>query len=195
MKRLIYLVAISASAFAFQGCNSGTKDAKENADSLNMSKDTTSDAMATGGIAVAPSDSEFATKAAVSGMAEVALGKLALSKTTNPQLKEFANMMVKDHGKANTELMALAKTKNITLPTAVDDVHKKKMEDLQKKSGVDFDKGYAQAMVEGHEATLKLMQGESTDGKDADLKAFAAKTAPIVQTHLTMIDTIHKSMK
>jgi putative membrane protein len=195
MKKLFYLIAISASAFAFQGCNSGTKDAKENADSLNMTKDTTSNEMATGGIAVEPSDAEFATKAAVGGMAEVELGKLALTKTTNPQIKEFANMMVNDHGKANAELMELAKVKNITLPTMVDDEHKKKMEDLQKKSGVEFDKAYTDAMVDGHESTLKLMKDEATDGKDGELKAFAGKTAPVVQTHLTMIQTIKKSFK
>jgi putative membrane protein len=196
MKKLIYLVAISASTFAFQGCNnSGTKDAKENADSLNMVKDTTSDAMSTGGIAADASDAQFATKAAVGGMAEVELGKLALTKTTDPKVKEFANMMVQDHGKANEELIAIAKTKNITLPTIVDDEHKKKMEDLQKLSGADFDKQYAIAMVDGHESTLKLMQGESKEGKDAELKAFATKTAPIVQTHLTMITNISKSLK
>jgi putative membrane protein len=195
MKKLIYLVAVSVSVFVFQGCNSGTKDAKENADSLNMAKDTTSDASTTGGIAVESSDAEFATKAAVGGLAEVELGKLALTKTTNPQIKEFANMMVKDHGKANEELIALAKTKNITLPTIVDEEHKKKMEDLQKLSGTDFDKGYATEMVNGHQSTLKLMQDESKDGKDAELKSFATKTAPIVQTHLTMITTISKGMK
>jgi putative membrane protein len=195
MKKLIYLLAISSAAFAFQGCNSGTKDAKENADSLNMAKDSTTDAMATGGIAVDPSDAEFATKAAVGGMAEVELGKLALTKTANPKIKEFANMMVNDHGKANEELMTVAKTKNITLPAVVDDEHQKKMDELKQKTGTDFDKAYTDAMVDGHKKTLTLMQDEAKDGKDADLKAFAAKTAPVVETHLNMINKIHDSIK
>lgn len=195
MKKLIYVLAISATTFAFQACNSGTKDAKETADSLNKTKDTTSNAMATGGIAVDQSDAEFATKAAVGGMAEVELGKLALTKTSNAQLKEFANMMVNDHGKANAELMAVAKMKNITLPGMVDEDHQKKMNDLQQKSGADFDKAYTDAMVDGHKSTLKLMNDEAKDGKDADLKAFASKTAPVVQTHLDMITKIQKTLK
>lgn len=193
MKKLMYVMAISA--LAFQACNGGNKDAKESADSLNMAKDTTTSATATGGIAVEEADAKFTTQAAVGGMAEVELGKLALEKSSNPQVKEFATMMVKDHGMANTELMAIAKQKNITLPSTVDDEHKKKMDDLSKKTGADFDKAYVSAMVDGHKSTLKLMEDESKNGKDADLKSFATKTAPIVQSHLVMINKINDSMK
>jgi len=195
MKKLVYLMAVSVSALAFQACGGGNKDAKETADSLNMSKDTTSNTAATGGISVDNEDAKFATQAAVGGMAEVELGKLALQKSSNAQVKEFATMMVNDHGKANTELMEIAAAKNITLPSTVDDDHKKKMDDLSKKSGSDFDKAYVDAMVDGHKSTLKLMEDESKDGADAELKAFATKTAPVVQTHLTMINKIKDGMK
>lgn len=195
MKKLVYLMVVSVSALAFQACSGGNKDAKETADSLNMSKDTTSNTAATGGISVDNEDAKFATQAAVGGMAEVELGKLALQKSSNAQVKEFATMMVNDHGKANTELMEIAAAKNITLPSTVDDDHKKKMDDLSKKSGSDFDKAYVDAMVDGHKSTLKLMEDESKDGADAELKAFATKTAPVVQTHLTMINKIKDGMK
>nr|WP_199156418.1 DUF4142 domain-containing protein [Pedobacter sp. ASV2] len=194
MKKLIYVCAIGLATLAFQACNN-TKDAKESADSLNKAKDTTTNVAATGGIAVDEADAKFATTAATGGMAEVALGKLALQKSTNAKIKEFATMMVTDHGKANEELMTLAATKNITLPTDIDDDHKKKAEELSKLTGTNFDKKYVEAMVDGHKKTLKLMQDEGKDGKDADLKAFANKTAPIVQAHLNMINKIHESIK
>lgn len=192
MKKLIYLCAISATAFAFQGCNSSTKDARQTADSLNMVKDTTSNEKMTGGIAV---DSEFATKAAVGGMAEVEFAKLALTKTSDPKLKEFATMMVTDHGRANEELMAIAKMKNITLHGALDEAHQKKMIELTQKTGKDFDKAYTDAMVEGHKSTLELMKNEAKTGHDADLKSFATKTEVTVQKHLDMINMIHDRMK
>ena len=195
MKKLIYVMAVSLSALAFQACNSGNKDAKESADSMNMAKDTSTNTATTGGIAVDEEDSKFATEAAVGGMAEVELGKLALEKATSQQVKDFASMMVKDHGAANTELMAIAQQKNITLPSTVDDDHKKKMDDLSKKTGADFDKAYVDEMVSGHKSTLKLMEDEARDGKDTDLKAFAAKTAPVVQSHLVMINKINDAMK
>jgi len=195
MKKLVYLLTISAATFAFQGCGNGNHDAKETADSLNKVKDTTSNSAVTGGIAVDQSDAEFATKAAGGGMAEVELGKVALGKSSNAKIKEFATMMVNDHGKANEELKSIAKIKNITLPGTLDAEHQKKMDDLNKKSGSDFDKDYVQTMIDGHKSTLKLMQDEAKDGKDAELKAFASKTAPIVQAHLDMINKIHDSMK
>jgi len=195
MKKLIYLIAISATTLAFQACNNSPKDAKATADSLNKTKDTTANVAATGGIAVDKADADFSTKAAVGGMTEVALGKLALEKSSNAKIKDFATMMVTDHGKANAELMAIAKAKNITLPADVDADHQKKMDELKQKTGADFDKAYVDAMVDGHKKTLTLMQDEAKDGKDADLKAFAAKTAPTVQMHLDAINKIHDSLK
>jgi len=201
MKKLSYAIMIAVAAYAFQGCNNAPKDAKENADSLNKAKDTTKmdsvakDTSKAGAMAVSTEDSKFATDAANGGLAEVALGKLAQTKAVNAQVKGFADMMVKDHSKANEELMAIAKSKNITLPAAPDADHQKKLDDLSKLSGKDFDKAYVDAMVDGHKKTLDLMQMAAKDCKDSDLKAFAVKTAPVVQMHLDAINKIHDSMK
>ena len=202
MKKLSYLLMIAVAGLSFQGCNNTPKDAKQTADSMNMAKDSsaktadsTKGTAAAGAMAVSDADAKFATAAANGGMAEVALAKLALTKTANAQIKEFANMMVTDHGKANDELMAIAKTKNITLPATVDADHQKKADDLGKMTGKDFDKEYVSTMIDGHKKTLDLMNDEAKNGKDADLKAFAAKTAPTVQMHLDAINKINNSMK
>lgn len=195
MKKVSYYLAIAAAAFVIQSCQNNTKDAKTAADSVNQTKDTSTIPDSTGGIAVTSDDAEFATAAANSGIAEVELGKLASTKATNPQVKEFAQMMVTDHGKANDELKAIAKTKNITLPLTVDSEHQKLMADLQKKSGKEFDKAYVDAMVDGHKKTLSLLQDEAKNGKDPELKSFASKTAPIVQHHLDAINKIQSQFK
>lgn len=195
MKKITYLFIVAAAAFTFQSCNHGAKDAKDSADSLNKTKDTTTNAAATGGIAVNSDDAKFATTAAVGGMAEVALGKLAVSKTSNAAIKDFANMMVTDHGQANAELASIASAKNITLPTEPDSAHLKKADELSKLSGKKFDKAYVDAMIDGHKKTLDLMNNEAKNGSDSSLKAFAAKVAPTVQKHLDAINKIHDSMK
>ena len=195
MKKISYLFIVAAAAFTFQSCNHGAKDAKDSADSLNKTKDTTTNATATGGIAVNSDDAKFATAAAVGGMAEVALGKLAVSKTSNAAIKDFANMMITDHGQANTELASIASAKNITLPTEPDSAHLKKADELSKLSGTKFDKAYVDAMIDGHKKTLDLMNNEAKNGSDSTLKAFAAKVAPTVQKHLDAINKIHDSMK
>jgi len=194
MKKLGYLSMIALLAFTFQSCNSNSKNSNDNADSLNT-MDTTFNTDTTAGMAADQDDTEFAGKAAVGGMAEVEFGKIALSKSTNAEVKAFADMMVKDHGKANEELKTIASSKNITLPTSLDEEHTKKMNDLNKLTGRDFDKEYVNAMVDGHKKTLDLMEKEAKDGKDAELRAFASKTAPIVKAHLDQIQKIDDSMK
>lgn len=195
MKKLIYLCCISAAAIAFQSCNQNKKDAKDTADSINKTKDTTSNTAKTGSIAVNNDDAKFATDAFNGGMVEVEMGKLALRKAHGESVRNFAKMMVEDHGKANAELRRLAKAKNITLPEAIDADHHNKIDDLDKNEGAKFDKAYAQAMIDGHKKTLDLMNKEAKDGRDPDLKAFAAKTAPIVQMHLNKIKKIDDRIK
>ena len=64
-------------------------------------------------------DSEFAVSAADAGMMEVQLATLALSNGSSAKVKEYAQMMLDDHNKANDELKALAQKKNISLPAAL----------------------------------------------------------------------------
>lgn len=193
MKKLGYLCMIVLAAFSFQSCNSENKDSTETADSLNEVTD--SAAKANGVTAVAEDDAEFSTQAAVGGMAEVELGKLALEKSTNSQVKEFATMMVSDHGKANEELKTIAANKNIALPTTLDEKHQKMWDDLNSKTGKDFDKAYVNDMVDGHQKTWDLMDKQAKDGTDAELKAFATKTAPVVKAHLDLIKKIRDAIK
>jgi putative membrane protein len=128
-------------------------------------------------------------------MAEVALGKMAAAKGASKDVKDFGNMMVMDHSKANDELKTIAKGKNITLPAGLDAEHRAKSDSLSKLSGKDFDKAYVDAMIDGHKKTLSLMQTEASNGKDAELKAFAGKTAPVVQLHLEKILKIQAGLK
>lgn len=195
MKRLGIISIIALAAFTFQSCNNEPKDAKEVADSLNKAKDTTNNSDTTGGIAVNNDDASFATKAALGGMAEVEFSKVAVSKATNVELKAFADMMVSDHGKVNEDLKTLAGVKNITLPGTLDSDHQKMLADLSTKSGSEFDKKYASIMFDDHKKTYDLLEKQAKDGEDSDLKAFAAKTAPVVKGHLDMIKTIKDKLK
>jgi putative membrane protein len=199
MKKLSYLLMALCAAWMIQSCGGGAKtNSTDKADSANTpkvdssKKDSTNASTTTVG---SDADAKYAVDAANGGMAEVALGKLAQQKATNPKVKDFADMMVTDHSKANAELMALAKSKNITLPTTVSDEKQKEMTELSKKAGADFDKAYVDAMIDGHKKTIDLFEDEAKNGKDPDLKAFAAKTLPTIKMHLTHIQGIKDGMK
>lgn len=137
----------------------------------------------------------FMTSAAQGGMMEVELGKLAASKAQNPEIKAFGQKMVVDHGKANDELKALAAKKNIELPKEMSGGHKETVDRLSKLSGAEFDKEYVKLMVDDHDADLEAFQAQADDGEDADVKAFAAKYAPVIKGHYETIKKINDNMK
>jgi putative membrane protein len=194
MKTPHLLLVTAATVCVLQAC-SGTK-ASSNSDSSATTSDSSKMTGAPADSSTsAMADTAFASKAAISGMAEVALGKMAASKGMDSKVKDFGKMMTMDHGKANAELMSIAKAKNITLPAGLDAEHQAKSDSLSKLSGKDFDKGYVQVMIEGHKKTLALMQSEASGGQDSQLKSFAAKTAPVVQMHLEEITKIQAGLK
>jgi putative membrane protein len=131
--------------------------------------------------------------AAQSGMAEVELGRMAATKAQNPEVKQFGQMMVTDHGKANTELKALAAKKNIAVPTDLG-THASTAEELKGLSGADFDRAYVEAMVEAHEDDVSAFQKQADNAADAEVKAFAAKNLPVLQKHLEAIKAIQAKM-
>jgi putative membrane protein len=142
----------------------------------------------------ATDSSSFTTKAAQGGMAEVQLGNLALAKAQSADVKEFAQQMVTDHTKANNDLKNVAAKKSVALPTDINEEQKSTVEKLSKLSGADFDKRYVDSMVEDHEKDVKEFTAQAQSGTDPDVKAFAAKTLPTLQSHLDMIKGIKDRM-
>ncbi|HEY0408153.1 MAG TPA: DUF4142 domain-containing protein [Pyrinomonadaceae bacterium] len=131
-------------------------------------------------------DQKFAMEAAMGSMAEVELGRLAAQRGSSDAVKQFGQRMVNDHSQANSELMQLASTKGITLPTALDAKHQSQMAKMSQLSGAAFDRAYSKEMVKDHEKDVSLFQKQSMRGGDSDLKSFAAKTLPTLQEHLQM---------
>lgn len=135
-------------------------------------------------------DKEFLEDAAKSGMAEVSISQVALARSANPQVKEFAQMMVSDHSGANTQVMALAAEKGVTLPADKTDVEK-----WQKRDAKDFDQEYIDKMIADHKHAVDLFEKESKNGDDPALKSFAQKTLPTLMAHLDKAKELKKMVK
>ncbi len=139
-------------------------------------------------------DLAFMNDAGPGGMAEVELGRLAVGHATNARLKQFAQQMIEDHSKAGEQLKKLAQQKKVKLPPGILPQAKQTKEKLSKLNGEQFDREYVKAMVEVHEKDVAAFDAVAKNATDADLKAFAAATAPTLQHHLQMIREIAKSM-
>jgi putative membrane protein len=139
-------------------------------------------------------DQAFVKEAALGGMAEVDLGQLASTKATDEKVKAFAQKMVTDHSKANDELKTLASSKQMMVPTALDAKHQATHDRLAKMSGSAFDRAYVTDMVADHRKDVADFKHQAMAAKDPDVKAFAAKTLPTLQEHLTMIEDLSKQI-
>lgn len=151
-------------------------------------------ALAAPALAKASVDQPFIDKAAKGGMAEVAMGEMAAKKATNADVKAFALQMVKDHSKANMELMNLAAKLGVSLPKRTD-AKAANMAKMMKLKGADFDKAYVSAMVDDHKQTIAAFEQEAKGGKDTQVKAWASATLPTLKHHLEMIQGIQAKMK
>jgi putative membrane protein len=179
-----------AETAASTDANTSEKDPMERAEDANEDRMENNNAMTGSNSDDKEDDAEFMMKAAASGMFELQASELALQKASSKSVKDFARKMKEDHTKANKELKALAAKKNITLPTSLDKDHQDKLEDLRKESGADFDSEYMQAMHKAHEKDVELFEEASKeDDADADIKAFAAKTLPTLQSHHQMAES------
>ena len=132
-----------------------------------------------------PAAEVFFKKAALDGLAEVELGKIALNKSQDPEVRAFAQRMVTDHGKANQELTSLARAKGIAAPTSLDAEHRTMIANLERESGPAFDRAYCEHMVMDHTKAIALFESASK-APDTDVAQFARKTLPTLKEHKQM---------
>jgi predicted outer membrane protein len=137
-------------------------------------------------------DKKFVNDAALGGMTEVALGKVSEKNAASPAVKNFGMHMVDDHSKANDELSQIASAKGMTPPSGLDAPHQKVVDHLSQLKGADFDRAFMSQMLTDHRKTIALFKQEAASAKDPQLKAFAQKTLPTLESHLQMAQQADK---
>jgi putative membrane protein len=184
MKTLIRLSIVAAAAIATAAL------AQTPASQSHESHSKMAEAKAAEGKKAGAEPASFVKHAAQDGLAEVELGQLALSKSQNADVRKFAQRMVQDHGKANSELTAIATRKQLEVPKKPGAEHQATTQELRGKSGAEFDAAYAQHMAMDHGKAVALFESAS-QGKDDELAAFAKKTLPTLEEHKNMADDLN----
>lgn len=194
-KATMHLLLASGLAVMTASCANNSNNAPGSSDSTDPKKEAKAQNDSTFDTSGVKKDASFAVDIADASMLEVQLGKLAQTNASSASVKDFAREMVTDHGKANDELMTLAKTKGITLPAALSDKCQKKYNDLTSKTGADFDKAYIDAQVSDHKDVVDMLQKEADKGEDPDVKAWAQGKLPAIQHHLDMAKHVKDRLK
>jgi predicted outer membrane protein len=142
-------------------------------------------ATAAGTAKLSKADSKGIMDMAMVNMAEIEMGKLAQSKSQNPEVKTFAQQMIDDHTKGLAEVQGVAQSKGITLPTELDTKNKARATRLSKLSGEKFDREYMKVGgVAAHKEAHALLQKNQKAAKDPDVQALVTKMMPVVEQHL-----------
>ncbi len=195
MKIIIAIGAISL----FTACNNSSRDTTTTTDSMGVYDSITKANHDTTGIKgnempmVDPDDTSFVAKAAMGGQMEVDLANMANQKASSQRVKDFADMMIRDHTAANTELNRLGGSMYSTRPMTS---KAESMRDkLSKLDGKNFDKAYMDHMVSDHKEDISLFEKASKNAKGQDLKDFASRTLPTLKVHLDSAQAVQKSLR
>ena len=153
-------------------------------------------ALAAPALAAPMTGAAFAHKAAMTDVFEIESSKAALAKSSNAKVKDFANMMIKDHTTSSANLATAAKAGNVTVNKSLDAEHKDKLSKMKAMAGGPaWDKAYLDAQTAGHAAALATMKGYAATGTVPSLKAFASDTSKVVAMHYDHVKKLDASMK
>jgi putative membrane protein len=131
-------------------------------------------------------DKKFLAMAAQGDQNEIALSKVAEDKATNPDVKAFAEKMVKEHTEMTDSMKPFAEQWGLTPPMGPDADHQKELDELNGKSGKDFDKEYMDEMVSDHTKALSAFTKEAKNTKDASFRAAVIDGKTRVAAHKNM---------
>lgn len=140
-------------------------------------------------------DSQYLVAAAETDLAEIEIGKLALSKSTDAHVKEFANMLIADHTKALGDLKPFADKRQISLPVSITDKGKEHYNELNKKSGKDFNEKFADMMADGHKDAISKMEDASEKASDTEIRTWASNMVPTLKMHLEHAKMLQDQVK
>ncbi|WP_321866674.1 DUF4142 domain-containing protein [Burkholderia cenocepacia] len=138
-------------------------------------------------------DAEFVDKAGMIGKVERQAGQLALDRSSNADVKAFARKMVDDHARIADELRHIGAQKGVPVQTRM--LVDPEVTALRAKDGRAFDAAYvALAGPRAHEAAVRLYETEAKEGRDPQLRAFAARTLPMLNAHLSAARQLAKTV-
>ena len=128
--------------------------------------------------------SSYMMKAGAGDQYEIQSSKLLLQTTTNPALKQFANMMVTDHMKSTADVKAAAMTARLRAPAPkLDAKGAADVAALRRARGTQRDMLYVTQQKAAHDKALALHQGYAANGSVASLRDAASAIVPVVETH------------
>jgi putative membrane protein len=185
----IGFTAIALAVTMTVACGGGTREEANNDEAV----------VGTSGEGAPRGVERFVNDVVAGNTAEIELSRMAGERATNPEVKEFAQMMVRDHTTAGNELKQVLTQHNMQVRDVMDEKHRDLSQELSRKSGTEFDHEYMAAMVDDHQHMENLLEGRANEKPDNQplenaVNQWAAKTLPAVKHHLEMAQQLENRL-
>lgn len=131
-------------------------------------------------------DANFLAKASEATALDAELAQLAVTRATSAGVKAFARQVLDAGAALDRELAAMARTRHIELAPAAGAV-KPDAAKLAAGTRAAFDAAFVTAMIARREAAVALFEAESRDGRDDEVKEWAARQLPALREHLAAV--------
>jgi putative membrane protein len=135
----------------------------------------------------------FLAQAGSGDQFEIQSSQLALSASSNPAVRAFANQMIADHTRLSQQMAAAATSAGITPPPPALLPAQQAMLDQLRAAGTgpSFDMAYQQAQITAHQGAVTLFQNYAASGDVAAIKAAASQALPTIQMHLQQAQALN----
>jgi len=139
------------------------------------------------------STADFVRKASIANEFEIESSKMALDKSQNEEVRNFAQRMIDDHTQTGEKMEETLKDANTKAQPAaeLDNKHQKLIASLDNVSGEAFDRKYISMQTDAHKEAVGLFSTYAKSGKNSALKNFASETLPDLKEHLNHVKELH----
>jgi putative membrane protein len=134
------------------------------------------------------SDQFFLSDAAGFDMVQAHEGEMALTAARSEEVRNLAHRMIQAHTASYQQLSVIAQKTGMTIPRAIDAGTNNLIIGLTKLRDARFDRQFAEDQVEQYKQEIVVYDQETRNGKNADLKAYASRTLPILKEHLNQAE-------
>jgi putative membrane protein len=139
-------------------------------------------------------DQRFLGQVTQASLLNIAMGKLAMEKSSNDAVKEFGKKMAADHERGLAIFKRVAVRDGVTVSDQLDSKHKERLDKLAKLSGVEFDRAYVKDQLKAHERMVSYFQSEADNTTESVAVKMANNMLPAVQNHLNEIKDLNKNL-
>jgi putative membrane protein len=128
-------------------------------------------------------DTQFVRAQLEGNMADIQIAQLALQRSQDQNVRNYAQKMITDHSFANATLKVIADRHDIAMPATLSPEHQAMLDRLSTLSGVAFDNAYINAMISTHDATINAFNDQLTHGESQVINVWVQNTRPVVLQH------------